>query len=85
MWIAAHSRQILLQSPKVMLGGRKHTPHPHHKIAWKAGCSRSRRQGCPMADTPTPPFCALPAVGSIQCVLIREYSETGVSRLPLEK
>ena len=53
-WFRAHSRQILLQSPKGMLGGRKHSPHPHHKMPWRAGCSQSCREGCPVADTPTP-------------------------------
>ena len=66
MWFAAHSRQILLQSPKVMLGGRKHTPHPHHKIPWRSSCSRSCREGCPVADILTSSSCALPAVGGIQ-------------------
>ena len=30
------------------------TPHPHHKMPWRAGCSLCCREGCPVADTPYP-------------------------------
>lgn len=48
--------QIPPQSPKGMLGGTRHTSHPHHKIPWREGCSQSCWEGCPVADTQAPPM-----------------------------